>query len=905
MSEPPFHFESSLLEGVRYEVRSFRGREAVSVPYRFDVALRTQGLPAEAARQLLGERGILRFGSVERRTIHGVIRRVRVRRVDNLPEAYDVDVVLAPGLHALGLSRTSRIFQDRSSTDIAREILDATQLRTRAALHRDLVVRGYCVQHQETHLAFLQRILAEDAISYWFDHASTTETLVFVDDVAMLETLTGDPNIPYRPADGLVETSEAVTRLRSVERTVSSSVLMRGFDWTRPSFEVRGTASHGEDPTLLHAIGRVYDHHPEFEGAPITDAVAALELNQARRRSALIEGVSNAARFEAGRRFAMEEVPDATGGDYVLLEVNHSGRASPNAGERSYENRFVALTPGHALVPPRRPRRIQQNLETATVVGPEGSEIYTDEHGRIKVRFHWDIDDRPGASASCWIRAAQPWSGSSYGFQFIPRVGMEVLVLFTGGDTDQPLVVGAVPNVANPLPFPLPRDETKSGVRTRSTPKSAGYNELSFDDAVGRELVHLRAERDLEEIVQRDRRASVGAAEFLSVGANRTDVVGGDAVSTVGSNRTSVIGAHESLLVTGNYSVSVTGSATRDVSGGSTESIGAGRTVHLRGADGLSVGAARTVTVTGDDVASVGGDHASITGEHTIVASGGPDAGPSLRLVGTLGVDVTSSGDLHFRGSSITLTAGKTVLELHDDGARLTTKKFEVIAEDKVALQGSTAIVTLDGDALVLGSNATLESSGAKIALTSDATIEGSKIALKSGSGDTKQAPTSDDDQPTTPPNLTFGVTIHAYAAGKDNGAIVFRDTDGNEVQRIDASSATRNAGSIYYFEVDPSSLPAQPLEVVWVTPHDERVLAACGLLGELRDKIHAGRTREAAATTMTGPPRKKEAAAGPRRATAPASRGLPVAMPEELQGRLHALGALPGVEHGDEGDAK
>src|SRR5580698_9949426 len=134
MPESPLHFESPLLAGVRVEVRSFRGRESVSAPYRFDVALRTQGLPAESARQLLGERAVLRLGAIERRTIHGVIRRVRVRRVETMSDAYDVDVVLAPGLHALRLSRTSRIFQDRASTDIAREILDGARLATRTAL---------------------------------------------------------------------------------------------------------------------------------------------------------------------------------------------------------------------------------------------------------------------------------------------------------------------------------------------------------------------------------------------------------------------------------------------------------------------------------------------------------------------------------------------------------------------------------------------------------------------------------------------------------------------------------------------------------------------------------------------------------------------------------------------------
>src|ERR1700733_7302567 len=105
---------------------------------------------------------------------------------------------------------------------------------------------------------------------------------------------------------------------------------------------------------------------------------------------------------------------------------------------------------------------------------------------------------------------AQAWAGAGWGFQFIPRIGMEVVVTFVGGDVDRPLITGCVPNAINVPPFVLPGQRTRSGIRTRTTPKGDGGNELSFEDKKGQELIHVRAQRDMDEKIVRDRVTAVG-----------------------------------------------------------------------------------------------------------------------------------------------------------------------------------------------------------------------------------------------------------------------------------------------------------------------------------------------------------------------------------------------------------
>ncbi|MCD0490690.1 type VI secretion system tip protein VgrG, partial [Chromobacterium violaceum] len=107
------------------------------------------------------------------------------------------------------------------------------------------------------------------------------------------------------------------------------------------------------------------------------------------------------------------------------------------------QRRGIPLTPAYAGTASAKPTSL--GVQTATVVGPAGEEVHTDQHGRIKVQFHWQRpDEHPTIGAalddksSCWLRVAMPSAGAGWGHQFIPRIGQEVLVDFIEGDIDRP-----------------------------------------------------------------------------------------------------------------------------------------------------------------------------------------------------------------------------------------------------------------------------------------------------------------------------------------------------------------------------------------------------------------------------------------------------------------------------------
>jgi uncharacterized protein (DUF2345 family) len=100
----------------------------------------------------------------------------------------------------------------------------------------------------------------------------------------------------------------------------------------------------------------------------------------------------------------------------------------------------------------RHPRATAPGSQSAIVVGPDGSstpqpgqDVYCDRLGRIRIRFHWQ-GPHDDAAASCWVRVAQRAASAGMGWQFLPRIGQEVLVKFVEGDIDRPIVVGALYN---------------------------------------------------------------------------------------------------------------------------------------------------------------------------------------------------------------------------------------------------------------------------------------------------------------------------------------------------------------------------------------------------------------------------------------------------------------------------
>ena len=160
-------------------------------------------------------------------------------------------------------------------------------------------------------------------------------------------------------------------------------------------------------------------------------------------------------------------------------------QAEAVALEGEYAAVFDALPVDRPCRPPlHTPRPRMAGPQTAVAVGGAGEESWTDEHGRVTVRFNRDREGRNDENASCRLRVAQVWAGAGSGAFVLSRIGQEVAVGFLDGEPDRPLT-GVVCNGANPLPCALPAQQTRTVLKSDSSKDAKGSNDLRFEHKAG------------------------------------------------------------------------------------------------------------------------------------------------------------------------------------------------------------------------------------------------------------------------------------------------------------------------------------------------------------------------------------------------------------------------------------
>ncbi|MDC0743226.1 type VI secretion system tip protein TssI/VgrG [Polyangium mundeleinium] len=726
--ESQFQLSVDLPQARAFEVVSFRGREEMSKPFCFDVLILA---PPDADLQdlLLGQPAALTIAVPDRapRLVRGIVASVEPQSPAAVQGYAAYQVRLVPRLWLLRHRVTSRIFQERTVPEIVSSLLGEANIAASFKLSRAYPRRAYCVQYQESDLAFIRRLLAEEGIFYFFENlGAERETVIFGDSPeaypAIVEgaphglDVTGAfvlskvsqvlaPRLRVRDRGGMSPTEDDVFHF-SLRRTIRpGAVLLRDYDFRRPQLDLKAEAvTEGGDAAL-----RVYRHRGEYDEAEVAPAGARTQLEQHRRSAVVGEGQTACRRLLPGHRFrlAADSAPKLAG-EYVVTRVEHEGHAPAFAkpGSDAYTARFTCVPADVSFRPKRLRRALRQVLESATVVGPLNEEIHVDALGRIKVQFHWDLHGQHNEHSSCWIRVVQGWAGASWGLQFIPRVGMEVMVSFLGGDQDCPVIVGCVYNATHPVPFMLPAEKTRSGIRTNSTPGGGGFNELSFEDRHGGELIYLHAQRDLQEEVLHDR------------------------ITTIGHNETSTITGNQSLMISGNRSDAVAGDQTVAIAKSSFERIG----------DALrtEVGKSRWLTVHGEDHEFVKRSRTTtIEGLFSIQAGGlgltiGSGDAPQT-------ADIFSWGDCSVgAGRTIRLTAqDRLVLQCGDSAIELNRNQV-TIRSGKLAFEGTESVtVAGKGPSLVLGEEAEIVSkavrivsSKASLVLEEDARLDGVQVKL-------------------------------------------------------------------------------------------------------------------------------------------------------------------------------
>jgi type VI secretion system secreted protein VgrG len=628
-----------------FKVLAFKGTEAISRLYAIQVELVSEA-PDFDLESLLSQPAFLQFG-LNGEGIHGRIEDVFVAEAGKRLTRYHLTLV--PALHYLQFSQNQRIFQHQTVTQIIGQVLNRHGIQADAyTFHVNTnPEREYCTQYGESDFEFIQRLCSEDGISWHHQHSQDGHQLVFTDDQTYFPKL-GDT--PYQQGSGLAADHPVVSQFSMRFSTRTSTATRRGYDLKRPSQLLESQFTAEFSPALED-----YRYPVLHENEKLGKQIARQALERHRTDYQLVEGKSDQPTLRSGHFFDLTEHPRQQCNDlWLLLSVTHSGKQpqvleetitsdvkSEDGFTQGYRNAFSAIPWDVFYRPPLVTRKSVLVSQTARVTGPAGEEIFCDEYGRVKVEFHWDRAELGSDKSSCWLRVSSSWAGDSFGAVTIPRIGMEVVVTYLEGNPDNPLITGCVPNKITPVPYSLPANKTKTVLRSHSSPHSGGYNELSIEDRAGQEKIHLRAQRDIEQVIlndsdtkigndrseqiTRDSHSLISNDRFEQVDNNSSSLIKGDELHTTQGLRNTVIGGNELVSITGNSSTTADG----------TLVIQAGTQAHVTAAN-VVINAGMSLTL------QAGGQHIVITAggifsSVAIVQGGAPVAGiPSLQAVQAL-----------------------------------------------------------------------------------------------------------------------------------------------------------------------------------------------------------------------------------------------------------------------------
>ena len=550
-------------------LRSMHGQEELGRPFIYELELVSESFDIKA-EDLLGQSVTVHLETADEplRHFNGVVAHFAYAGSHGRYAAYRA--TLRPWLSLLSHTLENSVFQDMTIPDLVRTLFRVygfTDVEP-AKLTGTYDKREFIVQYRESVFDFVSRWLEHEGIYYYFKHEDGSHKLCLADDSTTGSKVPQYEELAYRPpAKAGREHSDHFEDFRESAKVIADLYAVDGYDFKKPRVNLYERSPVPDEKTAERRILEAPSTHLTPEVGLRYSRLHAQEL---RAGKVVFEGSGNVRGLSPGALFKLKDHPrQSFNQEYCVIGAEYVIRAgefeSTGAGaELQITTRYRAI---EATVPFRPVRRTPwpqaAGPESAVVVGTKGSEISTEEYGRIRVQFHWDEGHEHNEDSSCWMRVAQPWAGSDYGFQFIPRVGQEVLVDFLNGDPDQPVVIGSVYNDDNKPPYPLNKHRTQSGIRTRSS-KGGGiddYNELRFEDDKDREEVYLQAQRDLRELVKNDHQTDVKGNQTNNVVKDHTEDVQGQQKLTVKGNRT--------VHVQGSQSVAIDGSSAADGVSGS------------------------------------------------------------------------------------------------------------------------------------------------------------------------------------------------------------------------------------------------------------------------------------------------------------------------------------------------
>ncbi|HDR2783595.1 TPA: type VI secretion system tip protein VgrG [Enterobacter sichuanensis] len=490
------------------DVEEFSGKEFLSELYYYNVRFTSSDLNIDAT-QLLNKPATLTMGSgplmalTGQKVVHGVV--THFKRISGSRDQATYQIIIEPFLALLGNQfRTHRFFVNKSVPEVVTEVLQEHCLRGweyEFTLRADYPKREQINQYQENDLDFIERLLAEVGIFYFFtlQPDTLTEVVHFADKQS---AWTFGKKLPLNSPSGANDNgADSVWGVNVRHNVVARSVTASDYNHREAqniltSVPADMTRGDGEGNTY----GDVYHYRPRHleRGDKINPAAetgnfwARLEHERFLSNQTTITGSSTDHTLGPAQVLTITEtaipptLPRETENGVVIISAGYTA-SRKNAlkvdwvATPYYENRCWR--------PEAKKRPVVSGTLMARVTSARDNDIYAwqDASGMYRVKFDADRDDKRQGMESMPVRFAKPYGGDKYGFHFPLIQGTEVAIAFHEGDPDRPYIAHALHDSRHV-------DHVTEANSTRNVIRTAGLNKLRMEDKRGEEHIKLSTE---------------------------------------------------------------------------------------------------------------------------------------------------------------------------------------------------------------------------------------------------------------------------------------------------------------------------------------------------------------------------------------------------------------------------
>ncbi|WP_145558730.1 type VI secretion system Vgr family protein [Yersinia mollaretii] len=490
------------------DVEEFNGLEQISVLYHYTIKF-TSLHPDLTAELFLNKPATLNMGMgdllnpVTGKVVHGVI--THFRRISGSRDQVKYEIIVEPFLALLNKQfRTHRFFVNKSVPEVVEQILQEHGLKDweyEFTLKQSYPKREQINQYQETDLKFIERLLSEMGIFYFFTLQPDTQTEVvhFADKQSAYEF---GKTLPLNSPSGMSDRgAESVWGLSVRHSVVQASVTAKDYNYRAAQKVLQSTRAdmtRGDGEGVTY--GEVYHYKPRHldtgdkidPTAETANFLARLDHERFLSAQTLITGLSTDPTLHPAQVLTVTDTSIPSTLPELLTQPMVLVRTGFSASRKDALKVTLAAVPYSETLcwrPALLPRPKVSGTMMARVTSAKANDIYAwqDTSGLYRVKFDADQDDKAQGQESMPLRLAKPYGGDVYGIHFPLIQGTEVAIAFHDGDPDRPYIAHALHDSRH-------TDHVTEKNNTRNVIRTPAFNKLRMEDKRGEEHIKLSTE---------------------------------------------------------------------------------------------------------------------------------------------------------------------------------------------------------------------------------------------------------------------------------------------------------------------------------------------------------------------------------------------------------------------------